>query len=162
MTNLRETRNHLYCQKALDMESIARGVYLSLGEMLYKIREERLYEPFWSSWAEYCMEFKDFSQGSISKMIAVYEVFVLKYGYSVDELSKAGGWTKLYALTPHIKSKKDADKWLKIAGEQTRTDLGRSLVEAKTGISMSDCKHKNSHVIRICDDCGVKVIEHEK
>lgn len=149
-----EMQQYDYCNQAIQMEGVARGVFLTLGEMLYKIRESRMYEPHWSSWNEYCMEFKDMSQGSISKVIAVYETFVLKFGYTTDELSQAGGWTKLYALTPHIKTKEDAEKWLGVASTLNRSDLAKTLLEAKTGISMSDCPHIVTHTIRICDKCG--------
>lgn len=159
MGNLTESGKHSYCEKAIAMEGIARSVYLTLGEMLFNIRQDKLYEPHWSTWNEYCMEFKDFSQGSISKMIAVYETFVLKYGYDVDELAKAGGWTKLYAMTPHIQSREDADKWLGIAATLTRADLTKSLIEAKTGVDMSTCKHTNTYTLVVCQDCGEKIMQ---
>lgn len=156
MTSLSEAKKHNYCQKAIEMEGIARGVYLTLGEMLYNIREEQMYEPHWSSWNEYCMEFKDFSQGSISKMISVYEVFILKYSFSPLELTKAGGWTKLYAMTPFIKSKADAKHWLGISSTLNRSDLTKELVEASTGVSMKECEHEDTFVFRVCKTCGEK------
>src|SRR6185436_15469067 len=98
MKNAPEAGKHKYCEKALMLEEAGRAMYLTLGEMLYNIRNDRLYEPYWGSWQEYCMEFKDLSGASISKLITVYEVFVLKFGFKVEELAKAGGWTKLYQL----------------------------------------------------------------
>lgn len=158
---LAETEKHKYCEKALSLEGIGRGLYLTLGEMLHKIREERLYEPAWESWQEYCMEFKDLSPGSISKMITVYETFVLNFGYSVDSLAKVGGWTKLYQISPYIHSKADAEQWLAKAEIQSRQDLQKELVEAKTGVLMSECKHENTYLIRICEDCGERHREYD-
>lgn len=162
MIQISDTKKHAYCQKALEMEKVARSVYLTMGEMLYNIREEHLYEPYWSSWNEYCMEFKDFAQGSISKMIAVYELFVLEYGFSVDELSKAGGWTKLYAMTPHITSKAEAKHWLGISSTLTRQDLTKELIEASSGIKMVGCAHGKTYVVEICKDCGERWEIHPK
>lgn len=154
MTEIVEKKKHEYCKKTLEMEEGARMLYLLLGERLANIREERLYEPFWADWGTFCMEFKDLSPASISKIIKVYQLFVVKLGYSPEKLAKAGGWTKLYAISLHIKTKKDAEKWLALGESQSRQDLGKHLVEAKSGISMSDCKHKNTYVIRVCEDCG--------
>lgn len=149
-----EAKAHKFCQDTLEMECQARLIFLKLGERLKMIRDEQLYQPYWESWVEYTMEFKDLSPSSISKLISIYELFVLKLGYKVEDLARVGGWSKLYPLTKVIKTKKDADKWLKMAEEHTRIDLGKFLIEAKTGVEMRDCKHKNTYKIEICRDCG--------
>ena len=146
-----------YCDKTLELEEGARTVYLMLAERLYHIREERLYEPAWSSWHEYTMEFKDLSPASISKMISVYELFIMQYGFKPNELTKAGGWTKLYQLMKQINSKADAEKWLGLAEVHSRQDLDKLLVESKTGVSMHECKHTETVTIRVCADCGEKI-----
>jgi len=154
--SMSETSKHKYCNKTLEMEKGARMLYLMLGERLYNIRHQRLYEPFWSSWGEYCMEFKDLSPASISKVIAVYELFVLKLGFTTEELADSGGWTKLYQISRFVKDKEDAIKWLATAKDQTRQDLEKHLIEAKTGVDMTECSHENTYMIRVCADCGDK------
>jgi hypothetical protein len=149
-----ENVNHKYCEDALALEGVGRTVFFSLGKMLHKIREERLYEPYWDSWMSYCYEFKDLSPASISKLITVHEMFVLKYGYSPETLSETAGWTKLYQIAPHIHDKEQAEEWLEKAKTQTRQDLAKEITEAKTGVSMSECKHLKTFVIRVCEDCG--------
>lgn len=156
MKQLTENQKKDFCDKAIALETDIRGVYLTMGAMLYRIREEQLYEPYWSGWHEFCMEFKDLSGSAISKMITVYDVFVKRFGYSPEHLIKVGGWTKLYELTLHIKTKRDAEKWLNRASELSRTDLSRELVESKTGISQQTCKHKETYYLRICGDCGLR------
>jgi hypothetical protein len=146
-----------YCDGALKLEEGVRTVYLMLAERLHNIRESRLYEPFWSSWHEFTMEFKDLSPASISKMISVYDVFVLQYGFKPNELSKAGGWTKLYGMMKKINSKQDALDWLEKAESHSRQDLEKMLVESKTGVSMHECKHPNTVTIIVCEDCGEKI-----
>ena len=157
-----EIKKHDYCQKTIELENHARMLYLNMGERLYNIRNERLYEPAWSSWQEYCMEFKDLSAGSISKMITVYEIFILKYGFSPEKLSEVGGWTKLYTLIPLISSKTEAKEWLGKSVLLTRKDLTLEVKEARTGISISKCEHENAILLKICPDCGNKERIYEK
>ena len=59
MNEISDEKKHAYCKKAIAHETDARLLYLGMGEMLYNIRENRLYEPFWDSWHTYTMEFKD-------------------------------------------------------------------------------------------------------
>lgn len=151
-----EIKKHDYCEKTIELEHHARRLYLNMGERLFNIRNDRLYEPAWSSWQEFCMEFKDLSISSISKMISVYEVFILKYGFSPEKLAEVGGWTKLYALIPLIGSKSDAKEWLDKSALLTRQDLTKAVIEASTGVSMSSCKHPNAFLVKICPDCGDK------
>lgn len=149
-----EDENKKYCDSTLELEKGARMVYLMLGERMYTIREQRLYEPFWDTWTEYCMEFKDLSTSAISKIISVYEVFILEYKFTPEELANSGGWTKLYDILKHVHSKKDALKWLEMAETHSRQDLGKFLIEEETGVSMHECKHTKTYVVRICEDCG--------
>lgn len=151
-----EIQHKDYCDDTLEMEQGARLVYLILGERLRKIRENRMYEPAWSSWHEYCMEFKDLSTGSISKIIAVYERFILELGYKPLELAKAGGWTKLYEISKRVTNREDAAKWLDIAETCSRKDLNDYLIEDKVGVIMSECHHEDTYVIRVCRECGNK------
>ena len=151
-----ETTNKDFCDTTLQLEQGARVVYLMLGERLNRIRENKLYEPAWSSWHEYCMEFKDLSTGSISKIIAVYKKFIVEFGYEPTELAKAGGWTKLYEISKRVKTKADAEKWLGLAELSSRKDLNDHLIEDEVGIVMSECKHTKTYVVRICEECGDK------
>lgn len=150
-----------YCDTTLQMETGARTVYLMLAERLYNIREERLYEAGWSSWQEFCMEFKDMSPASVSKLISVYDVFIKQYGFKADELAKAGGWTKLYQMLKLVHTREDAVKWLSTAETASRQDIKKFLTEAKTGVNMSECKHNTTFLVRVCEDCGEKWKEHE-
>lgn len=152
--DLSEIGKQKYCERAVLLEEAGRAMYLTLGEMLHNIRNERLYEPFWGSWQEYCMEFKDLSGSSISKLITIYEVFVLRYGFKIEELAKSGGWTKLYQIALASPTKKDATRWLSKGKVASRSDLMKFLTEAKTGIDMSKCKHKDAYLIRVCPSCG--------
>jgi len=158
---LSEQQNKKYCDQTLELEEGVRTVYMLLAERLYNIKNDRLYEPAWSSWYEFTMEFKDLSPASISKLISVYELFVLQYGFKQKELAKAGGWTKLYNIMKRIHSKADAENWLEKAETLSRQDLEKELVIAKTGIEMSECGHTDTYLVRVCRGCGLKVEEYE-
>lgn len=151
-----------YCDKTVALEEGARTVYMMLAERLHNIKTDRLYEPYWGSWHEFTMEFKDLSPASISKMISVYDLFVLQYKFKPAELTKAGGWTKLYQMMKHIHSKKDAEKWLEKASVLSRQDLEKEIVISKTGIEMSECAHKDTYLVRVCRDCELKVEEYKE
>lgn len=158
---LTDEKKKNYCDITLKLEEGARTAYLMLAERLYNIRQERLYEPAWSSWQEFTMEFKDMSSSSISKLITVYEKFILEFGYNPSELVKAGGWTKLYQMGKQVKTKAEAEKWLSLAETSSRQDLDKFLVEAKTGVDMHTCAHEHTYTVEICEDCGIKVAEYD-
>lgn len=159
--SLAKEKNYSYCQETLRLEVDARKLYFELGERLYEIREKQLFLPAWDSWDIFCMEFSDMSQGSISKIISVYEKFVVQFGYTAEELVPAGGWTKLYEIGKQVNTRKEADKWIEEAKELTRSDLQKSLTEERTGVSQSDCKHKNTYTVEICRDCGLRMEQHQ-
>ena len=158
MSNLvkSEEEKHKYCDTTLQMEQGVRQLFLLMGERLMRIRDERLYEAGWDTWNDFCLEFKDMSPASISKLISVYEVFVVTYGFTPDQLAKAGGWTKLYQILKFVHSKEEAEKWLALAETTSRQDLGKYLVEADTGVAMHECKHERTFLVRVCEDCGSK------
>jgi len=155
MNHITEAEKKEYCDGTVKIEEGARLLFLMMGERLHKIKNEKLYEPYWDSWATFTMEFKELSGPSISKLIKVYEKFVLEYGFENDRLQKIG-WTKLYQITRHVESKEDAEKWLDLGEAQSRQDLNKTLIEAETGTEMTECGHKNTYVIRVCEDCGDK------
>lgn len=147
-----EIKNLSYCQVAIGMKKDMEFTYLKLGEMLYNIREGNLFEPQWSSFGEYIMELK-ISESTASKIINIYRLFELEYGFPREKLSLVG-WTALAETLPFIKSKADAKHWLEHATSLTRVDLKRELIEAKTGVMQRDCSHKNTYMIQVCKDCG--------
>jgi hypothetical protein len=125
--------------------------------MLYKIKKQQLYLAGWSSWDEYCMEYKGFSKRSMDKIIQLYRVFVLEHKVKVSELQESGGWALLAEALPQIKTSKDAHDWIEKSKVLTLQDMRKEIKEQKTGISMIDCKHENTYTIRVCEDCGERV-----
>lgn len=146
-----------YCQEAINQKNKIEKQFWTLAEMLHKIKTDGLYLSGWSSWEEYCMEFKGFSKRSMDKIIQLYKVFILEHKVSVNELQDSGGWALLAEALPHVHSKKDAKEWIEKSKILTLQDIRKELKERKTGISMVHCKHRNTYTIRVCEDCGERI-----
>lgn len=154
MTEMTETAKNNFCVRAIDNKKDLEFGFLELGKMLYEIKTQRMFEAGWDSWEEYCMELK-LSDATISKLFRIYEVFVLHYKIPQEALAEAGGWSNVSELLPLVDvettPKARVRELLGIATNQTRSDLRKTIFEAKVGKS---CGHKKKRylVLEICDD----------
>ena len=158
--SLEESKNYDYCKKAIALKGNIEVQFLGLGKMLHEIKEKRMYEAGWESWDEYEMEFK-LAPSTLSKLMKVYQRFVVEFEIPPREIADVGGWTLVSDILPVVKSKQDAVKWLKVAENSTRSDLKKTLKEAKTGVDMNNCSHKNTYTVEICRDCGERWSNHK-
>lgn len=154
---LTETQKHNVCKSALLLKQDIEHSFLHLGEMLHQIKTDSLFLAGWSSWEEYEMELK-MSSATISKLIRIYEVFVLKYKFKSLQLAEVGGWSVVAEILPVVSettSKQRVEELLGLCAEQNRTDLRKSVKEEQRG---SPCKHLHRHklILSICDNCGDK------
>lgn len=148
---------HEYCQETLRLKKNAETLFLAIGERLHQIRMRELYKPFWSSFEEYCMEFK-WEGSTASRLINIYKKFVLEYHIAPAELVATGGWTVLAEVLPVVKNKEDAVKWVRATQELSRADVRREIATAKRALPEDlRCRHPESKAtyIRICE-CGCK------
>lgn len=152
------TDNLKYCNDTLDLKKEIEGNFIYLAERLHTIKQHNLFEPQWSSFLEFCFEMR-ISQNMANKLMQIYEVFILGYGFKPEEITTVGGWGTLQEILPMVKTKKDAVHWMKEASILTVSDLRKNIREERTGIDMAKCKHSNSYVVRICKDCGDKIQE---
>ena len=143
-----------YCQQTLTLKANIEHSFLALGERLKKIRDQRLYEPSWTSFYEYCEEMK-MNESTASRLIGIYEKFILEYHFEHQKLLEAGGWSVISECLPVIKSKNDAEEWLHKAKTLSRGDLRKELKEKKTGITETGCRH-DYYMLRVCRKCGEK------
>lgn len=150
----KEIQNFKICQEALELRDSIEVAFLKLGELLYNIKENRLYEGQWESFDEYCMEFRGMSKSTVSKLIAIYEKFVIQFGFSSTKLQKVGGWAVLAEALPVVTTKKEAQDWIDRASVLTLVDMRKSVRETKNGIPVGECKHKDTYTIRVCRTCG--------
>jgi hypothetical protein len=154
MTNL--TIKKEYCEETIRLKENIEVAFLDLGERLMRIRDERLYENNWDAFEDFLMEVK-ISSGTASKLINIYQRFVLEYKISTKKIALAGGWSIVAECLPLVKTKDEALEWLEKAGFMTQTDIRREMKEAKTGIMMKDCEHDWTYIkFRTCEKCSLK------
>ena len=152
-----ETQKNNFCKSALLVKRDIEFSFLQLGEMLHRIKKESLFEAGWSSWEEYEMELK-MSSATISKIMRIYEIFVLRYSFTPKLLAEAGGWSMVAEILPVISEttpRQRVEELLDNCINQSRTDVRRTIQEARSGIEMKDCKH-DFYTIRVCRICGLR------
>lgn len=149
-----------YCEETLQFKTSLEEGFLALGERLKNIRDGRFFEPQWSSFDEFVAEMK-MSKGTASKLINLYEKFVLQFGVTAKEIGEAGGWSNLAEWLPVVKNRGDALEAIHLAKTLSREDNRKEVHERKTGIPMAACAHQNTYTIDICRDCGDKILTHE-
>jgi hypothetical protein len=149
-----------FCHDTLELKGTIENSFLVLGERLLKIRTERLYEPQWQAFDEYVNEMK-MSEASANKLISIYQKFILEYKIPSNLLTLAGGWAVVAEILPVV-TKDTVKDWLNKATVLSRQDLRKEVKEARTGIDMSKCEHKNFYTIRCCRDCGDRIAVHEE
>jgi hypothetical protein len=153
-----------YCNDVIDLKKQIEVTFLSLGERLEKIRDEKLYSPQWETFELFLMD-ADISPATASKLINIYQRFHKRLGFTVEQLAAAGGWSKLAPLLPVVTTREEGEDWiLNRLPVLSRQDAEKEIAEFKTGISMADCEHHNSYIIRVCRDCHdrIRIYEEEK
>lgn len=127
------------------------GAFLELGERLRRIREEKLYEGEYQNFDEFLLEAK-ISKATASKLIIVYETFILKFKMPVKMLSGVG-YSSLYAIAGHVDTKDKAQELVERASMLTRDDLQDSLREEGPGVQLCAHSKKDKRIIEVCS-CG--------
>lgn len=158
-----ETQNYEFCQQAILLKETIERSFLSLGERLLRIRNENLFLPAWGSFVEYLDEL-GLSEAKASKLIGIFEKYVIMGGIDPNTLITPQGWSGLAEFLPYVKTKEDAARFAQLGTSLTRSDIRKETHELRTGKQMSDCEHKNTYTVVICKDCGDRVrkyTEHE-
>lgn len=151
-----------FCMETLELKLTLEKDFVELGRRLFKIKSDGLWQGGWESWPEYLQEIK-LKDSTASRLIRIYEQFVLQCGFAPAQIAKAGGWTVLAETLPMIKSREDAVYWFEVAsGMRNRTDLRRTLHEEKHGTNMMTCEHKDTFTIQICRTCGLRTREYDE
>ena len=135
--------------------------FLELGKRLSKIMIDRIFEPNFENFDEFLCEMK-MGRATASKLINIYLKFVLEFKFKPKELAEAGGWSVIAEVLPIVKTREEADDWLNKMRTLNRADLRREIVEIQKGVSMAKCKHKNSYLLRICNECGDRIREYDE
>lgn len=147
--------NRQYLEETLFLKENLEKGFLHLGERLYRIKNERLWELDYGSYAEFLMEAK-ISEATASKLVAIYSKFVLEYGMSYDVLAPCS-WSSLYTLLPLATSKEKAEELVDEAANLKRGDVEEKIRAEKH----PDCRHDDQYTITVCRGCGLRTTEHE-
>ena len=148
-----DIQNYNYCNKALDFKKDLETRYLQLGEMLYKIKKDELYKSSWDSWVEYTWELR-MPITKVNNLILIYSKLVVGFGLTFEQIAAGGGWSVIAEAISVMNTREEALHWIAEAANLKKEDLRKSVKEAKTGIIMSECKHKDTHLVEVCDHCG--------
>lgn len=154
-----EKQNHDYCNETLKLKGGIEGSFIELGKRLRTIRDQKKFAPYWESFDGYLDDMR-MSKGTASKLINIYERFVLQYQIPIPELA-AIGWSPLSEILPVVQNKTDAVRWVKVAADNPLRELRDEIREHKTGVEMRHCKHKNVIIIEVCKDCKQRTV-HDK
>lgn len=151
-----------FCNEVIALKSTIEGGFLALAKRLQKVRDDRLYLGQWTNFREYLMELR-MSEATASKLINIYQKFVVEAGIEEDTLIKAGGWTVLAESLKYIGKQLSPAKAVELASTLSRDDFRRELTELSTGIQQRECGHEDTYTIRVCRKCGdrIPVIEIE-
>lgn len=149
MSNI-TSRNYL--KDTLALKASIETSFLALGERLSIIRDEKLYEGEYDNFDEFLLTAK-ISKATASKLITVYETFILKFKMAPQSLADVG-WSSLYAISSHADTKEKAKDLVQQAGLLTRDHLMATLRE--DGEAQALCKHKNKRLVEVCNDCGFR------
>lgn len=147
--------NNQYLEETIKFREHLEGGFISLAERLKKIRDQRIYAEEYTSFKDFLREIR-ISESAASKLIGVYEKFVLLGEIPIEEVAKAG-WTNISLALPAIKDKETAVEMFNKFSLLDRTDALRTWQEIKTGVDMVSCSHTEVRILHVCCNCGIKI-----
>jgi hypothetical protein len=154
MPTLKAT-NNAYLEVTIAFREKLDEGFIVLGERLRKIRNERMYADEYDSFPDFLRELR-LSESTASKLIAVYEKFVVLGGIPIEELGRQA-WTNRAIFLPVISTKKDAVAIYNQVAPLDRTDAMRVYEEMKRGVDMGTCPHAETRTLIVCCTCGIKL-----
>lgn len=150
-----------FCAHTIAFKHFIETQWLDLAGQLKQIRDKELYLGRWDNFEDFLLDpTMGMDKGTASKMITIFEKFILEYKIKESKIAQVGGWSKVAEILPVVKDKKSAEEWLENAASLSKTDLRQQIKEERNPESIS-CKHKNTYkvVMCCCRDCNNKEIE---
>jgi hypothetical protein len=137
--------------------------FIQMGFLLKKVRDENLWKGQWESFDNpkshnFITEIDIGGKSTVNHLITIYEKFVVQSPKDLSELLIEAGWGKLALVAPQVKTPEDAEHWAEMAAHQTKTDLEKTISEAKTGIAPESCEHDLMTITR-CKKCHSRFVE---
>jgi hypothetical protein len=141
-----------YLKETIKLVRTLENGFLKLGERLGKIRDKRMWEESGYETFELYLEEAKITPATASRLITVYNTFVI--GYEMDEEKLSGiGWSVLYLLAKDVKNKKDAEEFVEKAMIMKRSDIEEELRDRRVVCSKHDWEEL---YIRFCKKCNKK------
>jgi hypothetical protein len=156
-------KGYALCEKTRELKDDLEKGFLVLGKNLHKIKTEEMYLCQWLTWEDYLDDMK-LSQATASKLITIYEKFILEWKIDQQLLVDVGGWSNAYTLIPLLKGKGEEEikHSIKELSLLSRSSLDQRRLEAKTGISQDTCLHTGAtYTLIICKTCGKKIKQND-
>lgn len=151
-----KTDRRKFCLDTIFVKQGAEMRFLEVGGRLLQIYLEKMWKVGWDSFEDYIHEMQ-MSRSTANKLMNIYRRFVIEFRIPHSKLAEAGGWSVLAEVLPVVKNKKDADDWIWKSKELSKTDIRREIQEAKSGVMMAECKHKDTYTLVCCNDCGIRM-----
>lgn len=149
-----------FCAHTIAFKHFIETQWLELAGQLKQIRDKELFKGRWESFEDFLGDpTMAMDKGTASKMINIYEKFILEYHIKESRIAQVGGWAKVAEILPVVKNKKSAEEWLDSAASLSKADLRKEIHEERSGIQMSKCKHEDYYIVKICRCCGDKIQE---
>lgn len=149
-----------FLKETVELQKGIERTFIVLAGRLKKIRDEELFAPSYENFAEFLLEM-NMSEGNVSKLIKVYEVWMLALHFKEKDLMESRGWSSLYTGIKYIPVSEDGEYDKKKAIEILRdsTIMFRKDFEDKYAgrdDHESKCRHSDTYDVRICKGCGKK------
>lgn len=160
MKNIKE-KSLEFCEHTIAFKHFIETQWIEFAGQLKEIRDKGLYQGRWDSFEDFLNDpAMGMDKGTASKMITIFERFILEYHIHQSKIANVGGWSKVAEILPAVKDKKSAEKWLEEAASLSKADLRKQVKEQNDGEGI-DCKHKNSYkvIMSCCRNCNNKQIE---
>lgn len=151
------TVNQSYLKETLLLKKRLESSFLSLGERLMRIRDERLWEGSYENFVEFLHEAR-LSEGTASRLISVHQRFILDFKMKHERIASIG-WSTLYEIGKEVSTKKEAEEFIEKALVLRRGDVQDDLREKKTGCRNHSWGEKI--ILRRCETCGKTVKDYE-
>lgn len=137
-----------YIENTLNLVKALETHFIELGERLYNIHSERLWEGFFDSYGAF-LESANIKKGTASMLESVHQKYILEGGKTTEDLAGVP-YSRLYTAIPLIE-KKGTDGALSCAITLTRDEVLETVRMVKHG--EHECVPKDDRRFAICA-CG--------
>lgn len=147
--------NARFCEETAEIKASVEKDLVELGGRLFKIEQFGMFAPNHDSFRDFLDDLK-LKPAAASKLMRVWGRLVVELGLKPRQIVAAGGAYAAYEVLALCDSKGSAEDWLDKVAKLRRSDLRKEVTEAKTGVPMKECCHKQTETVTFekCLHCG--------